>query len=153
MDLSSARLRAFHFASEIAARCEASLLIIDIVPKEEKLLSEYRHMMDDLEEEIGMSFSQAGGGETRDIRRNVLIRHGSIGSSLAKGAAQQNVDLIVLGTHGWIGLKSSTKAQRRKKSRIASCQEQSCVKQVNGRGHDYEPIIGREDEEATRSQI
>ena len=105
MDLSPASLRAFHFASEIAVRYEATLLIADIVPAEEKLLTEYRRLVDDLEQKIGMSFRQAGGGKIRDIRRNVLIKHGGIGSSLAVEAAQQNVDLIVLGTNGWTGLR------------------------------------------------
>jgi nucleotide-binding universal stress UspA family protein len=105
MDLSPASLRAFHFASEIAVRCEATLLIADIVPAEERFLTKYRRMINDLEQKIGISVRQAEGGEIRDIRRNAPIKYGGIGSLLATEAAQQNVDLIVLGTDGWTGIK------------------------------------------------
>jgi nucleotide-binding universal stress UspA family protein len=112
MDLSRASLRAFQFASEIAVRYSATLLITDIVPAEEQFLVNYRRVMNDLEEEIRKSFPRAGGTESLDVRRIVLINHGGIGSSLAVGASQQNVDFIVLGTHGRTGLKKFTEGSK-----------------------------------------
>lgn len=108
LDLSRASLCAFRFASEIAARYAATLLITHIVPAEEQLRSEYRRAMDALDEMLSESLVESGGLEVRDIRRDILIKQGSIGPALGMGAAQHNADLIVLGTHGWTGLQKLT---------------------------------------------
>jgi nucleotide-binding universal stress UspA family protein len=105
MDLSPSSLLAFHYAAEIAHHFAATLLLTDIVPEEEKALPEYGSVMAKFEEEIGMSVRETEGGELRDIRPNVMIKHTAIGSSLAAVVAQHNADLVVLGTHGRVGIQ------------------------------------------------
>jgi len=112
MELSLSSLRAFHYASEIARHFEATLLITDIVLEEEKSSPEYKRVMDKFEEEIGMSSREVAGGEIRDIRRNVVIKHTAIGSSLAAVVAQHNVDLVVLGTRGRVGIQKVTEGSK-----------------------------------------
>jgi len=112
MDVSPASLRAFHYSSEIARRYGATLLIADIVSAEEKQLAEYKRVNDNIEEEIRKSFRQSENAEIPEPHRNVTIKRGGIGSLLAVGTAPQSADLIVLGTHGWTGLKKISEGSK-----------------------------------------
>jgi len=112
MDVSPASLRAFHYSSEIARRYGATLLIADIVSAEEKQSAEYRRVKDNVEEEIRKSSRQSEDSEIRDSHRNVMIKRGGIGSLLAVVTAPQRADLIVLGTHGWTGLKKISEGSK-----------------------------------------
>lgn len=112
MDVSPASLRAFHYSSEIARRYGATLLIADIVSAEEKQSAEYRRVKDKVEEEIRKSSRQSEDSEIRDPHRNVMIKRGGIGSLLAIVTAPKSADLIVLGTHGWTGLKKISEGSK-----------------------------------------
>ena len=96
MDISPVSERSFQFASEIARRYAATLLIAYIVPAGQVV--DYPREVEELKERLGKRLLQGVGGELPDIRQEVLIQHCAPCPLLIRYSSQNNADLIVLGT-------------------------------------------------------
>lgn len=95
MNLSPVSERSFQFASEIARRYAATLLIAYIVPAGQVV--DYPRDVEELKERLGKRLLQGVGGALPDIRQEVLIQHGAPCPLLIRYSSQNKADLIVLG--------------------------------------------------------
>ncbi len=95
--------RSFQFASEIARRFAATLLIAHIVPAGQ--LVDYPRDVEAFEEKLGKGLLESAGGTLPDVRHEVLIQHGAVCPLLLRYAVQHSADLIVLGTRDRAGLE------------------------------------------------
>ncbi len=110
MDLSPGSLRAFPFATSIGRHYGGKVFLAHIVPDEDydPRQPESRGMLDKLEAEVEEGLMNMPGG-LRDLPHEVLIDHGSIRAKLLDAANRCEIDLIVIGTHGWQGIKKLLK--------------------------------------------
>jgi nucleotide-binding universal stress UspA family protein len=107
MDLSPSSLRALPFAAGIARHFGGKIFLAHVIRTEEldpnvmAALAE----IDKLEagaEEGSLSTLRGGLGQ---VMHEVVLEHGELGPRLAEAAEQHNIDLIVVGTHGWRGVR------------------------------------------------
>jgi nucleotide-binding universal stress UspA family protein len=111
LDFSPGSLRAYPYAAEIALHYGGKVFVTHIVPSEDcdEMQSAEQHRLDKLLEiaaEAGLNDSL---GALREIPHEVLIDHGDICARLKATAEQHKIDLVVLGTHGWRGVKKLLK--------------------------------------------
>jgi nucleotide-binding universal stress UspA family protein len=105
-DLSPGSLLALPFAASIAQRYAGKLFLAHILPNEDyaSVSSESRATLDRLES--GAKEGLVGAlGTLRNVDHEILTDHGSLRSRLLAVAEKCRVDLIVIGTHGWRGVK------------------------------------------------
>lgn len=110
LDFSPGSLLALPFAATIAAHYRSKLFILRILSVEEDqsypLTSQAALEKLEAGAEAGMFGTL---GALKDIPHEFLFDHGSICSTLVAVADKCKVDLIVLGTHGWRGIKKLLK--------------------------------------------
>jgi nucleotide-binding universal stress UspA family protein len=111
-DLSPASQLAFRFASDIARRYNADLLITHKAPGMEREGGIFQRAVDEMDESLGWNLSESEDGQRRTIRPDILINHGSLAALLSESAAQRNVDLIVLASHGRTGLEKLSEGSK-----------------------------------------
>ena len=101
MDLSPGSLLAFPFATSIARHYGGKVFLAHIIPEEDydPLHPASQAMFDKLEGLINTP------GGLRDLPHEVLIDHGSIRAKLIDAANTRGIDVMVIGTHGWHGIK------------------------------------------------
>lgn len=106
MDLSQGSLLAFPFATSIARHYGGKLFVAHIVPSEDydplRPISQGR--LAKLEADVEEGLMNAPGG-LGGLPHEVFIDHGSIRAKLIDTANRRGVDLIVIGTHGWHGIR------------------------------------------------
>jgi nucleotide-binding universal stress UspA family protein len=104
-DFSDASERAFNYATAIARLHGSKIYIVHVVPPEtisfipefprDRLRHEAKREMETL----------ADRNELQQIAHETLLRAGSVWNVLSAVICEQNIDLVVLGTHGRGGLK------------------------------------------------
>ncbi len=110
MDFSPGSLLAFPFAASIARRYGGKIFLAHIVPDEDygavpiARQAMLKNMESDMEE--GLTGAAAS---LRDVPHELLFDHGSIRSRLLAAAERYGIDLIVIGTHGWRGIRKLLK--------------------------------------------
>lgn len=105
-DLAPGSLLALPFAASIAQRYAGKLFLAHILPNEDyaSVSSESRATLDRLES--GAEEGLVGAlGTLGNVDHEILTDHGSLRSRLLAVAEKCRVDLIVIGTHGWRGIK------------------------------------------------
>ncbi|HEX3437864.1 MAG TPA: universal stress protein [Pseudacidobacterium sp.] len=121
MDFSPDSLRAFPFAVAIALHSRGKVFVAHIVPGKggETATLKERASLDKLLEiatEMGLNDSP---GRLRDVPHEVLVDHGGISARLLATADKCKIDLVVIGTHGWRGIRKLLKG--------SSAQEIACL--------------------------
>jgi nucleotide-binding universal stress UspA family protein len=110
MDFSPASLLSFPFAASIADRYAGKIFVAHVLRGEdyEGIASEREatalKLQASMEEALG-----SGPERLKDIPHELLFDHGSIASKLLAAAEKCKIDLIVIGTHGWSGIKKLVK--------------------------------------------
>lgn len=105
-DLSPGSLLALPFAASIARRYAGKLFLAHILPNEDyaSVSANSRATLNRLEAGAEEGLVRAL-GSLHDVNHEILMDHGSIRSRLLTVAEKCAVDLIVIGTHGWRGVK------------------------------------------------
>ncbi len=110
MDFSPHSLLAFPFAASIATRFGGKIFLAHVVsardyssipPGSQAVLTK---MQAEMEEALTSPF-----GALHDIPHELLLDQGTVSSSLLGEVEKRKIDLIVIGTHGWRGLKKFLK--------------------------------------------
>jgi nucleotide-binding universal stress UspA family protein len=104
-DFSDASEKAFNYATAIARLCGSKIYIVHVVPPEttsfipelprDRLREEAKREMETL----------AGRNELKQIAHETVLRAGTVWNVLSAVIREQNMDLVVLGTHGRGGMK------------------------------------------------
>lgn len=109
-DLSASSLLAFPFAASVARHYRGKIFLVHIVSSEDydPVQANSRATLDRLEAGVEEGIVAAVGG-LHDVPHEVLLNHGSLRSKLITVADSCRIDLIVIGTHGWRGIKKLLK--------------------------------------------
>lgn len=107
MDFSPDSLRAFPFAVAIAHHYGGKIFVAHIVPARngDATPPKEQASLDKLLEvamEAGLNDLP---GRLRDVPHEVLVDHGDICARLLAAADKCKIDVVVIGTHGWQGIK------------------------------------------------
>lgn len=105
MDFSAGALSAFPFAVGIADHFGGKLFIAHITPGPEDDASSARSQLTSRELSIRLDESLLGTRYWKNVPYEVLFDHGSFSGKLSGTAQKHAIDLIVLGTHGWHGIR------------------------------------------------
>jgi nucleotide-binding universal stress UspA family protein len=110
MDFSPGALLAFPFALSIAKRYGGKIFLAHIVPEADygTVAISSRATLTRMESAMEEALSSPL-GSLRDTPHELLFDHGSICSRLLAAADRCGIDLIVIGTHGWRGIKKLLK--------------------------------------------
>ncbi len=111
MDFSPDSLRAFPFAVGMALHYGGKIFVAHIVPAKDGDAAPLREQasLDKLLEasmEAGLNNPL---GSLRSVPHEVLVDHGDICARLLAAADKCRIDLVVIGTHGWHGIKKLLK--------------------------------------------
>jgi len=109
MDFSPGSLLAFPFAANIADRYGGKVVVAHVVPEEDYEAAQHEAIIRKLQASMEEGLSGSPVQSLSDIQHEILFDHGSIRSRLLAAADRCKVDLIVLGTHGWHGMKKLLK--------------------------------------------
>jgi nucleotide-binding universal stress UspA family protein len=104
-DFSEASERAFSYAVAIARRHGSKIFLIHVVPPESiAFIPELpdQHRRGEVQRQMD---SMASRSELNQIPHEAVIRAGSVWSMVAAVIRQQDIELVVLGTHGRSGLR------------------------------------------------
>jgi universal stress protein A len=109
-DLSARSLLAFPFAASIARHYRGKVFLAHILPSEDydPVQANSRATLDRLEAGVEEGIVAALGG-LHGVPYEILLNHGSFRSKLITLADSCRIDLIVIGTHGWRGIKKLLK--------------------------------------------
>jgi nucleotide-binding universal stress UspA family protein len=108
MDFSPGSLLAFPFALSIAKHYGSTIFVAHIMPAQDYNAVPSALQAENIEAGMEESLSSPM-GKLQDIPHELLYDHGSICSKLLAAADNRGVDLIVIGTHGWRGIKKLLK--------------------------------------------
>lgn len=99
-DFSPSSLHALPYAEEMARRFDAELLVlfVDFAP------SIYDPSQEDVPSSKRALERAAGALRARGVRARGVYRRGAAGDEIVRGAAAEEADVIVMGTHGRTGL-------------------------------------------------
>ena len=111
MDFSPDSLRAFPFAVAIALHYGGKVFVAHIVPAKDggATLPKEQASLDKLLEAAMEAGLNDPPGRLRDVPHEILVDHGDICSRLLAAADKCKIDLVVIGTHGWQGIKKLLK--------------------------------------------
>lgn len=111
MDFSSDSLRAFPFAVAIALHYGGKIFVAHIVPGKngDAARPQEQASLDKLLEAAMEAGLNDPPGRLRDVPHEVLVDHGDICARLQAAADRCKIDLVVIGTHGWHGIKKLLK--------------------------------------------
>ncbi len=104
MDFSPGSLLAFPFAVSLAKHYGSKLFVAHITPTEDYNAVASASQAENIEAGMEERLSSAM-GKLQDVPHELLYDHGSVSSKLLAAANSRGVDLIVIGTHGWRGIK------------------------------------------------
>ena len=107
MDFSVGSLRALPFAIEMARRYGGKLFVAHITPASDESapLGSAEVALDKLFQATVEAGLNDAAGHLAQIPHEVLLEHGGISSRLSATADSCKIDLVVVGTHGWRGIK------------------------------------------------
>ena len=108
MDFSPGSLLAFPFAISIARHYESKIFVAHITIAQDYNAGPSASQAKNIEAGMEESLSSPV-GKLQDVPHELLYDHGSICSRLLAAADNRGVDLIVIGTHGWRGVKKLLK--------------------------------------------
>jgi nucleotide-binding universal stress UspA family protein len=111
MDFSPGSLRAYPFAAGIAYRYGGKVLVAHVLPPEEStsLPQAERAYLGKLLQTAAEASLHDPKGRLPDIPHEVFFDHGDICARLLATADRCKIDLIVIGTHGWRGIRKLLK--------------------------------------------
>ncbi len=104
MDFSPGSLLAFPFAISIARHYGSKIFVAHITPAQDYNAVPSASEVENIEHRMEETLSSPM-GKLQDVPHELLSDHGSICSRLLAAADNRGVDLIVIGTHGWRGMK------------------------------------------------
>lgn len=110
MDFSPASMLAFPFAASIARHYDGKIFLAHVVPDEDygAVPSSSHAALTRMEAELEEALTSPL-GNLHDIPHELLFDHGSICSRLIAAAERCEIDLIVIGSPGWRGIKKFLK--------------------------------------------
>jgi nucleotide-binding universal stress UspA family protein len=108
MDFSPGSLLAFPFATSIAKKYGSKILVAHVTPAEDYDSVPAAWRAETIEAGMEEALSSPE-GRLSDIPHELLYDHGRVPSRLVAVADNREVDLIVIGTHGWGGIKKLLK--------------------------------------------
>lgn len=111
MDFSPGSLRAFPFAAGITLHYGGKLFVAHIMPAEDydRMAKAEQVSFDKVLKGAAEAALNDPSGPLRDIPHEFLFDHGALSARLLAAADKCKIDLIVLGTHGWRGIKKLLK--------------------------------------------
>jgi nucleotide-binding universal stress UspA family protein len=111
MDFSPGSLQAFPFAAGIALQYGGKIFVAHIVTDEyyDAMPSQGETVVRKLKGAMEEALSGGPIASLSQIPYEILLDHGSICSRLLAAADKCKIDLIVIGTHGWQGIKKLLK--------------------------------------------
>ena len=108
MDFSPGSLLAFPYAVNIAKHYGSKIFVAHITSAQDYHAVQSASQAKNIEAGMEESLSSPV-GKLQDVPHELLYDHGSICSRLLAAADNRGVDLIVIGTHGWRGMKKFLK--------------------------------------------
>ena len=117
MDFSPSSLRAYPYAADIALRYGGKVFVAHVIPSEDcdEVPSAEQVKLDRLLEAAAEAGLSDPIGALRQIPHEVVIDHGDICARLMTTAHKFKIDLVVIGTHGWRGVKKLLKGSTAEK--------------------------------------
>jgi nucleotide-binding universal stress UspA family protein len=111
MDFSAGSLRALPFAIGIARQYDAKLFVAHVTPSEDEnmALTSAEAALDKIFQAAAEAGLNDAAGHLAHIPHEVLFQRGDISNRLLATADSCKIDLIVIGTHGWRGIKKLLK--------------------------------------------
>jgi len=119
MDFSADSLRAFPFAVRIALHYGSKVFVAHVVPDDFPTPMVEQASID---KQLQASVKTALGlpaGNLSDVPHEILVDHGAISARLLATAEACKVDLVVIGAHGWHGIRKLLKG--------STAQEVACL--------------------------
>jgi len=104
-DFSAASEKAFSYAVAMARRHGAKITLVHVIPPESVSFAPAPPAERQRYEEERQLESLASRSELNQIRHEAILRAGSVGSVLSSVMREQEIDLVILATHGRSGLK------------------------------------------------
>jgi nucleotide-binding universal stress UspA family protein len=102
-DFSEASEKAFNYAVAMARRHGSKISLVHVIPPQsESFASELQRQRHEAERQLE---SVASRSQLHRIQHETLVRVGSVWEVLSTVIQQQDIDLVVIGTHGRSGLK------------------------------------------------
>lgn len=110
IDFSPGSLRAFPFAAGVALHFGSKLFLAHVAPSEDydAMPASEQASMDKWLQAAETGLDDPS-GRLDGIRHELLFEHGGISRRLLQTAEKCRIDLIVIGTHGWRGIKKLLK--------------------------------------------
>jgi nucleotide-binding universal stress UspA family protein len=117
MDFSPSSLRAYPYAADIALHYGGKVFVAHVVPSGacDEVTSAEQVKLDRLLEAAAEAGLNDPRGALRQIPHEVLIDHGDICARLMTTADKFKIDLVVIGTHGWRGIRKLLKGSTAEK--------------------------------------
>jgi nucleotide-binding universal stress UspA family protein len=111
MDLSPSSERALPFAVNLARHYAGKVFVAHVVPSPHYDVRNAASLakVSKLETGAEKGLLSTIGSQLGEVPHEVLLDHGSLSARLLDAANRWNVDLIVLGTHGWQGIRRMLK--------------------------------------------
>lgn len=113
MDFSPGSMLAFPFAASIARHYDGKIFLAHVVSADDYSAFASKAALSQMEAELEEALTSPL-GNLHDIPHELFFDHGGIRSRLLAAARRCEVDLIVIGTHGWRGVKKLLKGSTAK---------------------------------------
>ncbi len=142
MDFSPGSMLAFPFAASIARHYGGNIVMAHIVPDEDyqAVPSASYTAINEMEAELEEALSSPL-GNLRDIPHELLFDHGDIRTRLLAVAESRAIDLIVIGTHGWRGVKKLLKGSTAEEIAVLAARAVLTVGPNVARRPDFKRIL------------
>ncbi len=153
MDFSPRSMLAFPFAASIARHYDGKIFLAHIVPDEDygALPFASHATVNEMEAELEEALSSPL-GNLHDIPHELLFDHGSIRARLLAAAEGREIDLIVIGTHGWRGIKKLLKGSTAEEIAFLAARAVLTVGPNVARRSDFKRILYATDFSAAAAQ-
>jgi len=103
-DFSDVSEKAFHYATAIARLLGSKIYVVHVVPPETSFIPEFPR--DQLEQEAMRKLATLGSRSALEqVAHETVLRTGPVWSALSAVIREENIELVVLGTHGRGGVK------------------------------------------------
>jgi nucleotide-binding universal stress UspA family protein len=106
-DFSKSSTQAFHYACALARDCDARLVVLHSVEPAVAVIGEGMAVPEEIEEMRTLALQHLSELQPPDpeIHLDRILREGPATNVILDTADEFQADLIVMGTHGWTGLK------------------------------------------------
>jgi nucleotide-binding universal stress UspA family protein len=141
MDFSPTSLLAFPFAAQIALHYGGKVFVVHVAPeKDQDTVSKQKSLVHKLQSALEESLNGSSRSLTQ-IPHEFLFDHGSICSRLLAAAENHEIDLIVIGTHGWHGVTKLLRGSTAEEIAHVATKPVFTVGPKISRGPDFKHIL------------